>query len=139
MSSRCAPRAGFRLPRSPRSWAGACVEDSAAGISCVRGTLADTRSIAVLSTGRQDYGILRSTLLQLHADPRFVLRLYVGGMHLRERFGRSVQLIQRDQLPIARELDFLSEPPNQQMDAGRALTMVAEVLETDRPQSLVLV
>lgn len=95
--------------------------------------------MAALTTGRQDYGILRSTLLQLRDDPRFDLRLYVGGMHLRERFGQSLRFIQQDALPVARELDFLSEPPDPATDTGRALTMVARALETDRPQSLLLV
>jgi len=100
---------------------------------------AERRVLAVLTTGRQDYGILRSTLLLLRDDPRFNLRLYVGGMHLKERFGRSVQMVHDDGLEIARTLDFVDEPPAPVADAARAVSLTGAALERDRPEALVLV
>lgn len=97
------------------------------------------RRLAVLTTGRQDYGILREILRLLAKDPRFDLRLWVGGMHLRERFGRTVALIREDGLPVHAELDFVSEPPEPAADSGRAVVMVAEALRRERPEALLLV
>jgi UDP-N-acetylglucosamine 2-epimerase (non-hydrolysing) len=63
------------------------------------------KKIAVITSGRQDYGILRSTCLRLRDDPRFELQLVVMGMHLAAGHGATVQQIERDGLPIARRLD----------------------------------
>ena len=43
--------------------------------------------IAVLTSGRQDWGILRSTCLLLRDDREMELRLMVGGMHNSSAFG----------------------------------------------------
>jgi len=95
--------------------------------------------IAVLTTGRQDYGILRSTLHLLEASKDFDLAVWAGGMHLSPRFGKSVDLIRADGIEPSRELDFLSEPPDSVGDPARALTLVAAALREDRPDALMLV
>ena len=95
--------------------------------------------LAVLTTGRQDYGILRSTLHGLAGDARFTLRLWVGGMHLQERFGRTIEHVRRDGLPVAAELPFLAEPPDAVADTGHAVLSVGEALHRERPDALVLV
>lgn len=97
------------------------------------------RVLAVLTTGRQDYGILRSTLRQLANDARFDVRLYVGGMHLSDRFGRTVDFIRRDDLCIARDLSFLPEPPDPIAAAAAAVRTVGDALAADRPAALLLV
>lgn len=99
----------------------------------------DPRTLAVLTTGRQDYGVLRSTLLLLRQDSRFRLRLWVGGMHLRTRFGDTVKDVEGDGFVIDRRLDFMREPPDPERDTARALEMVSQALQTDRPDALVLV
>jgi UDP-hydrolysing UDP-N-acetyl-D-glucosamine 2-epimerase len=97
------------------------------------------RRLAVLSTGRQDYGILRSTLRLLRDDPRFALSLWLGGMHLSARFGMTAALVEADGLHVAERLDFLGEPPDPVGDAARALTQVSAALSRHRPDVLVLV
>lgn len=97
------------------------------------------RRLAVLTTGRQDYGILRSTLHLLANDARFDVRLYVGGMHLSDQFGRTVDFIRRDDVPIARELSFLAEPPDPIAAAATAVRTVGDALTADRPAALLLV
>ena len=93
----------------------------------------------MLTTGRQDYGILRSTLLLLHDHPAFRPLLWAGGMHLQQRFGCFVEFIRRDGLEIARELPFVGEPPDPSCDAARALEQVAAALVKDRCDALLLV
>jgi UDP-hydrolysing UDP-N-acetyl-D-glucosamine 2-epimerase len=95
--------------------------------------------IAVLTTGRQDYGILRSTLHLLRESGDFDVSVWVGGMHLSPRFGRTVDLIRADGIEPSRELDFLSDPPDSDADTARALTEVAAALRDDRPDALMLV
>ena len=93
----------------------------------------------MLTTGRQDYGILRSTIVLLRDDAEIRARVWAGGMHLRERFGRPLALLAADGVEPARELDFLGEPPEPAEDAARALAAVAAALRADRPDALLLV
>ncbi|MGH8248102.1 MAG: UDP-N-acetylglucosamine 2-epimerase, partial [Gammaproteobacteria bacterium] len=81
----------------------------------------------------------RSTIVLLKERPGFEVSLWAGGMHLKERFGSSIDLIRQDDIGIARELDFLSEPPEPVLDTGRALGMIGAALECDRPWAIMLV
>lgn len=100
--------------------------------------MSEKRRLAVLTTGRQDYGILRSTLLRLRADPRFDLRLWVGGMHLAREFGHTVERIGLDGLTVDREIPILAERSNLPAEAARAITGVAAAIESARPDALVV-
>ena len=97
------------------------------------------RTIAVLTTGRQDYGILRGTLLLLQEHPTLRLVLWAGGMHLQERFGHFVDHVRRDGFEIAQELPFVGEPPHPGRDAAGALDQVTGALERHRCDALLLV
>lgn len=59
------------------------------------------RKIVYVSGTRADFGLLRSTLLRLHADARVELSLAVTGMHLDARFGHTVDEISDAGLPIS--------------------------------------
>lgn len=101
--------------------------------------MADTRTLAVLTTGRQDFGILRESLRLLAADVRFRLRLLVGGMHLQSRFGMTVEMVRAEGLEIARELAFLHEPPDEAADFARAAQLVGDALRLESPDAVLLV
>ena len=100
--------------------------------------MASVRRIAVLTTGRQDYGILRSTILLLRQTPDFTTLVWAGGTHLRPRFGEPLALLRRDGVTPDRTLDFLGEPPEPTADAARTLESVAGALGADRPEALML-
>ena len=93
--------------------------------------------VAILTTGRQDYGILRSTVHALVDDPGIDLRLWVGGMHLSERYGMTVRLVEEDGAPIHQRLPFLGADPAS--DAAGALMSTARALAEERPAALLLV
>jgi UDP-hydrolysing UDP-N-acetyl-D-glucosamine 2-epimerase len=95
--------------------------------------------VCVLTTGRQDYGILRSTLLLLRESPQFQLSLLAGGMHLRDEFGRTIDRIRGDGLAVARALDFVGDSPDPTDDAARALASVSAALAELRPDMLLIV
>lgn len=98
----------------------------------------EVRRIAVLSSGRQDYGILRSTIFLLRASPEFMTLVWAGGAHLRPRFGEPLELFRRDGLTPDRTLEFVAEPPEPAGDAARALVAAAAALAADRPDALLL-
>lgn len=59
------------------------------------------RKIAVVTTSRADYGLLRYTLEALRKDPRCELQLVVGGAHLSRASGHTIDEIVADRMPIA--------------------------------------
>jgi UDP-N-acetylglucosamine 2-epimerase (non-hydrolysing) len=95
--------------------------------------------LAVLTSGRQDWGILRSTCLILRDDPRFELRLIVGGMHCLERFGRTELQIAAEGFQLAERLDWMSDGASAAGQAGRAVGAVGGALGRQDPDALLLV
>jgi UDP-hydrolysing UDP-N-acetyl-D-glucosamine 2-epimerase len=105
--------------------------------------------IAVLTTGRQDWGILRSVCLAIEAHPSLQLELLVGGMHLSPRYGSTVSVVRDDGFVPDAQLVWLAvEAPGAQVgaadpapsdQAARALATVAEELRSRRPDALLLV
>jgi UDP-hydrolysing UDP-N-acetyl-D-glucosamine 2-epimerase len=96
--------------------------------------------IAVLTTGRQDWGILRSICGLLARDPQMELLLLVGGMHCAERFGATERLIAAEGFTAAARMAWVGEgETTAAVQAAGALTAVSEALERLRPDALVLV
>ena len=94
--------------------------------------------IVVLSTGRQDTGILWSIVRELRGDDRFAVSVWAGGMHLSPRFD-SIEELRRSLGEPERLVPFLSEPPELGADTGRALSLMHALLDADRPDALLLV
>jgi UDP-hydrolysing UDP-N-acetyl-D-glucosamine 2-epimerase len=99
--------------------------------------------VACLTTGRQDYGILRSTCLLLARDPRFELLLIAGGMHLDPAFGRTVQRLVDDGLTVRAAIEPLGADetagrhgPSQQ--AAAMMARLSPVLQDLDPDALIL-
>ncbi len=101
--------------------------------------MTEARRLVVLTTGRQDYGILRSTILLLRRTPGFEVAVWAGGMHLQSRFGEPLVALKRDGVPVARELPFLAEPPSPLADTAAALAQVGAALSEEAPDALLLV
>lgn len=81
------------------------------------------RSIAVLTTGRQDWGILRSTCAAIHAHSDLELRLVVGGTHPSGRHGRTVDEIRADGFEPHAELPYLADDPDATPEAQAAAVL----------------
>jgi len=104
---------------------------------------ARTRRIAVLTTGRQDWGILRSVCAAIRSEPGLDLAVVAGGMHLSARHGRTIDVIEADGFAPTAALDWLADdgstadPPGD-VQAAAALARVGAYLRADRPDALVL-
>jgi len=98
------------------------------------------RRIAVLSTGRQDWGILRELCRLLRADTRFELLLFLGGMHGSTQFGLTRQHVIADGFVPIEELNWIPEdqPLDPDRQAGDAVWMTAAALRRQRVDALVL-
>jgi UDP-hydrolysing UDP-N-acetyl-D-glucosamine 2-epimerase len=99
------------------------------------------KRVAVLTSGRQDWGILRSTVAALRARPDTEPVVIAAGMHLAERYGRTVEEIVADGFAVDVELDWVGAGDDlpAAAQAGRALELTAAALADVRPESLVLV
>lgn len=98
--------------------------------------------LAVLTTGRQDWGILRSTVLALQGDPAFDVRLLAGGMHLSARFGRTIDVLRDEGFTVEATLPFIGDGATPQTVAdqcGEALRLTEGVLSTLCPDAILLV
>jgi UDP-hydrolysing UDP-N-acetyl-D-glucosamine 2-epimerase len=98
--------------------------------------------LALLTTGRQDWGILRSTCLLLARDPRFELRVIAGGMHCSAQFGATRGMLHEDGVSIDESLAWLPDRgplPSATEQAGLALRMVGEALERQDPDAMLVV
>jgi UDP-hydrolysing UDP-N-acetyl-D-glucosamine 2-epimerase len=89
--------------------------------------------LAVLTTGRQDWGILRSTALALREH----VTILAGGMHLEARFGNTVDAIVAD--GFTPERLRWAEDDDVHRQAAAALRLVGEALAKHAPQALMLV
>ncbi len=97
------------------------------------------RRIAVLTTGRQDFGILRSTISALIADERFEVMLWVGGMHLAQRFGHTIDHVAAAGFAVHERVPFISEPPHAVSDTAKAFEVISATLQRHQPDALMLV
>jgi len=70
------------------------------------------KRIGVFTSIRSEYGLLTPVLSRLKSHPTLELKLLVGGAHLSEAFGMSVDQIKADGFEIAEYLPFLSNDDN---------------------------
>ncbi|MCI0344170.1 MAG: UDP-N-acetylglucosamine 2-epimerase [Chloroflexi bacterium] len=102
-----------------------------------------TRTIAVLTTGRQDWGILHTTCRAIRAGDTLSLRLMAGGMHLSSRYGTTIEHIRADGFEPDDLLPWLTDDggrdPNATEQAAAALAAVGRAFERSAPDALVLV
>jgi UDP-hydrolysing UDP-N-acetyl-D-glucosamine 2-epimerase len=100
--------------------------------------LREVREVAVLTTGRQDYGLLRGSMAALRAAGVSV-RVWAGGMHLDASYGDSLAAMASDgNAPdaLVGDRDAVSDPT-----AAAAATMrgTSSAIRERRPDALVLI
>ena len=99
------------------------------------------RTIAILTTGRQDWGIVRSTAVAIRAHSDLRLRLIVGGMHVSPRRGSTIEAIRADGFEPDAVLEWLgtgADDPQADEQAGAALTAIGDELRRHPVDALVL-
>jgi UDP-hydrolysing UDP-N-acetyl-D-glucosamine 2-epimerase len=100
------------------------------------------RTIGVLTTGRQDWGILLSCAVAIRETPGLRLRLIVGGMHLSRRHGMTVDIVRADGFTPDVELSWLADVADDadeaDVQAARALALVGRTLRESPVDALLL-
>lgn len=93
----------------------------------------------MLSTGRQDFGIIRSSLEALEVTAGFDVRLWLGGMHFSERHGETWRSVEMEGFRIARRLDLLGAHESPVEAAALAVQSIGTALDEEQPWALMLV
>ncbi|MBI4589778.1 MAG: UDP-N-acetylglucosamine 2-epimerase (hydrolyzing) [Candidatus Rokubacteria bacterium] len=100
-----------------------------------------TRAIGVVSVSRSDYGHLRPLLEEVRAASDLKLLLFVAGMHLAPRFGRTVEAIEADGWAIAERIEMLDpedSPEAVARSVGRGIGGFARAFARQRPDLIVV-
>lgn len=103
--------------------------------------MAERRRIAVVTGGRPDYGLLRWLLHDLNESADAELQLVATGMHFAAEFGRTIDEIRRDGLPVSAEVDMLVSGDTElsvAVSAGRGVIGCAEAFAKLRPHVAVV-
>ena len=71
------------------------------------------KNIAVITSSRADYGLIKNLLFLISAHDDFDLKLFVTGMHLSKRYGLTYQEILKDKIDIYKKIDInlISDDP----------------------------
>ncbi len=100
-----------------------------------------TRRIAYVSGTRADFGLMRSTLQAIDADPALSLAVIATGMHLDPAYGSTVNEIEAAGLRIAAHIPVPTQPATGATMARNIGTMTAamvDAFEAERPDIVLL-
>lgn len=67
------------------------------------------KNIALITSTRAEYGLLYPLIKELMGEPEINLDVLVSGTHLLEKYGKTVEQIKKDHVPIAEEIPILDE------------------------------
>lgn len=99
------------------------------------------KRIGVVTVARSDYGIYRQLLKEIDRSPDLSLELFVGGMHLLEKFGNTISEIVEDGYEIVARVDPLldtSSPGDISKSIGTLVSGFAEAYEASKPDLLIV-
>lgn len=99
------------------------------------------RCVGVVTVARSDYGIYRSILREIQAEPSLNLHLYAAGMHLAPEFGSTVKDIEADGFRVAERIEMLlssDTPEGIAKSMGLGLMGFAQAFGRFRPDLLLV-
>lgn len=97
------------------------------------------KKIAVITATRAEYGLLRPFIEEMIKENEFTCELLVTGTHLLERYGKTVQFIEEDGIPIRYKIPIMNEEENEQCDViAKAMTSFSRVYEREKYDAIVV-
>ena len=102
--------------------------------------MVDRRRIAVVTTTRADYGLMRCIMTALRDDPRCELQIIASGTHLCPTFGSTIDEIKAE-FEVAAEVDMLVDGNSNwaaAASAGLGILTFANTLRHLKPDLLLL-
>lgn len=99
------------------------------------------KTIAFCTGTRAEYGLLKPLMELVLQDERLNFELYVTGMHLSPEFGNTIDLIEKDLIPISEKIEILvsgDSPSAVTKSMGLAMIGFADVFNRHKPDVLVI-
>jgi len=99
------------------------------------------RKICYISGTRADYGLMRTVLMKINADPSFKLSLCVTAMHLSPTYGNTINEILADHLNVIAQIPVdveTSSPASMAKAIGDEIIGFVEVLSREQPHLILL-
>ncbi len=100
------------------------------------------RKILAVTGARSEYDILFPVLQKLHSSNDFELEVLVTGAHLSERYGKTVDIIEKDGFTIAARVDNLLDSDDKKsrvISLGNQIPAFAEVFDKVKPDIILVV
>ena len=101
-----------------------------------------TKKILAITGIRSEYDILYPVLEKLNSDPDFELQVLVTGAHLSERYGKTVDIIERDGFAIAERVNNLLDSDDKMsrvISLGNQIPAFAKVFNRVKPDIVLVV
>ena len=101
----------------------------------------DSKKIFIFTSTRADYGIQRWIIKELQNYSNFDIFVIVGGAHLSEKYGYTIEEILKDDVKNIIKLPFLSDSLNASSliaSVGNGLTQVSEIFTKYGPDMIIL-
>lgn len=99
------------------------------------------KNIAVFTSIRSEYGLLSPLIRQIESSKLFDLCLLVGGAHLLEEYGETINQIKKDGFRITETFDFLDRNTSKDFSTrsiGKLQQQIGEYFYSNRPDLLIV-
>jgi len=100
------------------------------------------RRVCIVVASRANYGRIKSVIREVDRNPGLELMLVVGASALLYRFGKVVDIIERDQFPVAATFYCIVEgdrPVTMAKSTGLAIQELSSIFESQRPDVVISV
>ena len=105
----------------------------------------NNNNIFIFTSTRADYGLQRWIIKGMQNNNEFNTYIIVGGTHLSEKYGNSIEEIFKDDIKNIIKLPFLNESLNASLDAsfltssiGNGLIKISQIFNAYKPDFIVL-
>lgn len=101
------------------------------------------KKIGIITSTRAEYGLLYPLITQLSEEPEFKVHLLVSGTHLLDKYGKTIEYIKKDDIPIAYEIpiyseDFVSDEKGTAAAVAEAVRQSGVIFEKERYNAVII-
>lgn len=97
------------------------------------------KKIAVITATRAEYGLLYPLIKELMSDCFFECHVIVTGTHLAEKYGHTIDYIEKDNINVAYKIDILENSSNTPSKiVANAITKFADLYQEEKYDAVII-
>lgn len=97
------------------------------------------KKIAVITATRAEYGLLQPLIVEMMSDGEFDCKVIATGTHLLETYGKTVNCIEQDGIPIQYKVPIMQEGENNQCSViAKAVEKFSEIYRLEKYDGIVV-